>query len=297
MLIRTRQTTFANSMLMLVAIAWGFTFPVIKAWAGDVDAGVFVIARFSVAALVLLPFIKWRTLLSSKTMLAGLVLGLINSGVYLLQTISLNYISAARCAFLTGTVVIWMPLLRVLLSGVKITLLDLSASALCLFGLWILTGAEIHSIGIGDWLVFTSEAFFALSILYLDHINDKGHHPFALTFYQICFTCLVPILFCLKTQPSLLPLFHVHAISAVILCAAFATTFALLMQVHYQRYTSAEMAALIYATEPLWAAIFANSLFGEALTISLLVGGAIMISSVILPEMKFIIGWIRGEAS
>lgn len=281
-----KQLNFANLMLIIVAASWGLTFPIIKAWGGHIDASAFVTVRFLMATFVLLPFIRTSEVWCKQTLVAGFVLGLLNCGVYILQTFSLAYISAARCAFLTGTVILWVPLFRRLIFESQVTAIHLLAGFLCLFGLWILTGANLNNIGIGDGMMLFAEAFFALSLLYLEKVGFMCPNPLVLTFYQILFTALLSLLISVaRSSLSFLPFFKICPLMAVMFCGVIATALSLLLQVYYQRRTTSEYAALIYSTEPLWAAIFASMFFSERLTTSLIVGGTIIIFSVVLPEL------------
>lgn len=276
---------FANAMLLIITLAWGLTFPLIKSTASMLDPCLFVALRFSIAAIALLPFINRNALKSSKIIIAGLTLGLLNSSVYVLQTYSLSLMSASRCAFLAGSVVLWVPIFAKMLLKIKIRRTQIFASLLCLTGLWILTGANIASLGYGDFIMLIAEAFFALALIYLDRVSAKNIDLMTLAFYQVVFTCPLPFLLSILMKPSLQPLYQVSTMFTVLFCALFATALALSLQINYQRYTSSFHTALIFSLEPLWASLFANYMYGEALTQSLIVGGGMMIVSIVLPEI------------
>lgn len=280
---------FANLMLLVVAGFWGLTFPLIKSWANEVDASLFVTLRFLVGAIILLPFIRARTLYVKRTLLAGLILGLLNSGVYSLQVLALSGISAARCAFLTGTVVLWVPLFRKLLFAEKITFIQLISGCVCLLGLWILTGAHWEGVTKADGIMLLAEAFFGLALIYLERIGAHKHDVFALTFYQIIFTCLIPLGIAATKTEHIAMIWQLKPMLTILFCGIFATAISLLLQVHYQPRTSSEYASLIYATEPLWATLFASLFFHETLTKATIVGGTLMLLSVVLPELKILL--------
>jgi drug/metabolite transporter (DMT)-like permease len=65
-----------------------------------------------------------------------------------------------------------------------------------------------------------------------------------------------------------------------------ATAGMLYLQAKAQRYVSAEKAALIYAMEPVFAALFAWLWLAEVLTGPAAVGGAMVVCAVILSELR-----------
>lgn len=279
-----KKENFANFVLLNIVLLWGLTFPVIKTFAANVNPSAFVTARFLIAALVLIPFLKFKKLFSKQTLVAGIVLGVLNTGVYILQTYALGYIGAARCAFLTGAVIIWVPLFRFVLFGIRINFANLIAGLICIFGLWILTGAKFDSFTRADLAMMIAEAFFALSLLYLEKIDLNCINPFALTFYQLVFTGLVSLIVSIASKETSLLLLELKPIIAILFCGIFATALTILLQTLYQRHTTSEFAAIIYSTESLWAAIFAIFLFGEVANSSIILGGFIIICSVMFPQ-------------
>lgn len=275
----------APFFLMLTALFWGLTFPVIKAHAPSVAPELFVTTRFILAALIILPFVNFKLLTNKPVLKAGAILGLLNCCVYLLQTYAIGELSAARCAFLTGTVVLWVPLLRRMMLGSALSTTYVTCGLLCLIGLWILTGANFNDITSADGVMLIAEGFFAFSLIYLDKIKFESATVNALTFYQIMFTGLISALFCGVTRPSFSPLFNPHILSTIIFCAIFATVLSLYFQVKYQRKVGSEFAALIFATEPLWAAACSTLFFNELLNVNLIFGGILITLSVMLPEL------------
>ena len=151
-----KMSTKADFYLLLIALFWGMTFPLIKNAINHVDAYTFVWVRFTLSALVLLPFVfKHLKATRWNLLLACMILGLLNAEIYTLQTASLAYISASRCAFITGIGVVLVPLFAPLFKLGKISFFDIACGSLCLVGLFILTGSDFGNVGLGDlWSCF-----------------------------------------------------------------------------------------------------------------------------------------------
>jgi drug/metabolite transporter (DMT)-like permease len=285
-----KSSTKANLLFLLVTIIWGGTFPIIKAAVTHIGANAFVAIRFSLAAIALLPWAYSELKTSSRSVLkAGLILGIMNAAVYVLQTASMEYISASRCAFITGMNVIMVPILGRVLGIAHLKRIDLLATVICLIGLYILTGADFHHLNRGDALVFISATVTALSIVYLHRVSETHTAYRAITFYQIALTVPIPFFVFVSTsqfswQPSS------EVILALAYCAFLATIIPMYAQTRFQKDTTPTQIALIFSLEPVFASLFAAVFYHEAIGLEILLGGAIMLISMILP---LILNWFK----
>jgi drug/metabolite transporter (DMT)-like permease len=82
-----------------------------------------------------------------------------------------------------------------------------------------------------------------------------------------------------------LPLPSPAILAAVLFLGLVATGLVFWLQLVLQRHTSATHTALIFALEPVFAALFSWLWIGEALTASVLIGGGLMLAGVIAAEL------------
>ncbi len=277
-------TTKANLYLVLVTVIWGLTFPLIRNAVAHIDPLTFVSVRFFIAALALVPLV-WRSLnkTTGKLLFYCLILGLLNSGSYISQTIGLQTISSARAAFITGVSVIFVPFLMPLFRLGKPTRIEIICSVICLFGLYILTGANIAHITTGDKWVLLCAFCYALSVVFLKLITEQIKEYKLLTFYSILFTG--PIAFLFNGHISYHALLNPSVIIGILFCSIVATSVALYLQTKYIAYTSANKAMLIFMLEPVFASIFGFMVNGEKITHNVFIGGMLIFISLILPEL------------
>ncbi|MCD6048259.1 MAG: transporter drug/metabolite exporter family [Gammaproteobacteria bacterium] len=279
----------ANLIFLLISAIWGGTFPIIKAALSEASPNYFVFVRFTLAALLMLPFV-WRDFRESHKglVIAGLVLGVLNIVIYAFQTMSLAYISASRCAFITGSFVIMIPFFAAFARLTELSLLDILSAIVCTIGLYILTGANLNGLGIGDLLVFLCAVAYAASVVFLQYLSQKHYSPKLLSFYQIIFTIPFPLVYSyLLESHSSLGGFSFWW--GVIYCAVLATILPMTMQTKYQRDTNPTQVALIFAVEPVFAAFFSWMFYGEKLTANIFYGGALILLSLVLPVLGSII--------
>lgn len=277
--------TKANLNLLIVAILWAGTFPIIKDAVAAIDPYSFVSIRFLLAALLFLLFIvKKAPSFDKKLIISGIILGVLNAISYTTQTIGLQYISASRSAFITGICVVIVPLIAVIFKIERFSILNILAALFCLFGLYILTGSNIEHVSYGDILTLICALAVASSIVFLQYISASVTDYKSLCFYQILFTAPLPGVIALKVG-HISNIFHLTVLFAFFYCILFATIFTLFLQTKYQKYTTATSAALIFSLEPVFASILSVFINGETITRNIIIGGAVMLASVILPEL------------
>ena len=272
--------------LVLVAAFWGVTFPIVKSALAHISAEAFVTGRFALAALILLPgmLLQGRRV-ERRTLWAGAALGVLNGLVYLLLTASLEYISAARCAFLVGTNVALVPFMSHAVGLSRVRSVDLLSAGLCLAGLYWLTGADLRGIGFGDLLMVGCEVFFAMSLVLMAWVVRHGAQVRQLTFYQIIFTVPLPLLLTLGAGPVPSTALHAEVLWALAFCALAATVLPLLLQAHFLNHIGAPTAALVLSLEPVFAALFAHWVYQEPITPHMVGGASLMFSAALVPEL------------
>lgn len=98
-------------LLSLTTFLWGTTFVVTKAVLGRFPASQLIFARFLIAAILFLPFLRF----GRRLWLAAIELGVLLWLGYATQTIGLQYTTVSRSAFITALHVILVPVLVALL--------------------------------------------------------------------------------------------------------------------------------------------------------------------------------------
>jgi len=100
---------YANLGLLIVAMIWGATFPVVKIALNSMSPFAFNTIRFFITSLLFLP------LISKKGMKEGFKIGLATFLGYSFQTVGLEYTTATNAGFITSIYVVLMPIIAYLL--------------------------------------------------------------------------------------------------------------------------------------------------------------------------------------
>ena len=276
----------ADLALLLVTIFWGLTFPLIREALADMSAHWFVLLRFTLAALLFLPLILSLRVGRAKLLhaaAAGALLGLIAWSSYFAQTLGLRSTAAGRAAFLTGINVVLVPLLSPLFGAGRPSRIDLVAAVVALLGMVLLTDPSAGGITSGDVWILVCAIAYAIYIHVLQIFLRRGLDPSALAFTQVVGVALCAALV-MPAMESSWPRLGRDALVGLGFCALFATVATFWLQARFQGRTTPERVALIFALEPVFAAIFAYLLLAERLRPVSIAGGALILVAVVGAE-------------
>ena len=262
-----RRAEFA---LLCATLLWGTTFPVVRMAVQVVGAERLLVIRFAIAASCLLPLVL---LLGPArrgvraALFPGLGLGLLNWFAYYSQTRGLETIPAARAAFITALSVIFVPFLSPFFGLPKPSRLDIGAAFVAFVGLALLTNpVEAFQLGVnwGDAWVFGCAVSFALHIHCVSRTVAR-YQSMAVTFTHVL-GVLATALVMLPLAPERAVAFHTPVLLQLAYLGLVCTVVTFFIQARSQGQTTPERAALIYATEPLFATGFGYVLLNEKLT-------------------------------
>lgn len=285
MLNKISRCLVGESVLLFVTLCWGISFPLVGNSVATVDPSVFVMVRFFLAAIILLPFVFSEIKRSSKNVLvAGMIIAAFNVVVYISQTIGMQTVTSAEGSFITGISVVIVPFILPFFALGKPSKKDIACSFLCLLGLFFLVGGSFSHLSSGDAWVLLCAVFVAITIVYLQKVSSVLSSLSLLAFYQIFFTGVFSIPFTLGK--SFYPLLTYPVVGAILFCAFFATTIALLLQTKFQHYTTANRAAMIFCFEPIFGSLFGYLINDEKIGWSVFLGGLCILAGTMFSLIK-----------
>ncbi len=284
-------------ILILVTILWGATFVIVKEALQEISPMLFIAIRFIITALFLLPFVM-KQKLNLKSVYPGILLGVLLFAGFATQTVGLKFTSATKSGFLTGTSVIMIPLLQVLIEKRPPTKGVVLGTILVMLGITFLSSGGnsfvtlLQDFGsnfnLGDGLTLICAFFFALYIIYLD-VETKKHNFWVLLFVQIVTTMVLAILFAIVFSTTGLEeikySYSTKLILAILYTAIFATLITTALMTKYQKNITPTKAGIIYSFEPLFAAVFAFFLLGEKITNFGYMGAGFILLGLLVSEL------------
>lgn len=278
--------------MFAVAFIWGGGFVVVKQSLDSITPLWLLTARFFVgAAAIVLIFFKKLKLINRRSLLAGIVSGILIYGGFLFQTIAVLYTTASKNALLTASYVVLVPFVYWIMAGKRPAFLQVAAALLCFAGIAMLmyTGT-FGGFNKGDLLTLLCGLLFAVQISFLG-IYAQKHDTIVLTIVQLA-TCTVisfaaSLLFD-RNIPKTLPL---DTTVSVLYLGLLSTALAYLVQTVAQKYTPPANASLILCLECVIGCVLSVILLNERFTPLMWAGSALTVISVLLSQRT------RGEVA
>ena len=269
--------------LLSVAMAWGFSFLIMKDAIERQSVNNFLFTRFAVATVVMLMIRPQVIKLINRDLLlragsAGVFLG----AGYIFQTLGLERTGVAITGFVTGLYIVLTPFFAALILRQRVTAFTWSCIAMGTIGLGFLS-IRGWSIGFGELLTFISAILFALHIIALSKWSP-GRDTYAMTVIQLGVCALLAGIASIPDGYAPPPDADVWGV--VIFTAVFATAIAFIIQTWAQAHMSPIKVAVILTMEVVFAAAFAIILGGETLTLQSSIGGVLVVTAMYLIVVK-----------
>ena len=288
----------ADLVLVLVTAIWGSTFIVNRLAIETTPPLVFVLVRFALAGLVLLALARGRPRtpnLAKDSAVIGVLLAIgIGS-----QITGQLFTTASKAAFVTGLSVPLTPVAGYLMTRKKPSRENLAGLVLAAAGFAVLTWP--HSAAgwnRGDLLIVVTAVSYAILIVVLAETAPRhdvrwysfGQVAAAAIAVGVARLALAPFLtgagvfVAAESRPlALTP----RLVAAVFWMAIVATVVTFLLQTWAQQRMPATHAAILFALEPVFTALFAALFLGERMTGRDWSGAALVLLGIVVSELKF----------
>jgi drug/metabolite transporter (DMT)-like permease len=269
--------------LLLVGFVWGAAFVLMKDAIQEQPYMDFLATRFTVAAVAMFLL---RPVVASKLapgdLKYGAIAGVVLAFAYITQTIGLELTTASISGFLTGLYVVITPLLAWLVLKQKISLKIFIGAVLAAIGLGVLSGAATTvEFQIGQIWLIVCAVLYAVHILVLGKFG-QGRDSYRFAMLQIAFVAIVTWAFALADGYQAPPNGSVWF--AIVFTALLSTVFAFWVQTWAQTIIEPSRVALLITSEVIFTAMLAVGVGQEPLTLTMVVGGSIMVVAMLLVE-------------
>lgn len=250
--------------LVLVTVVWGVTFVQVKDAVAIYPLFAFLALRFAIGSFALFPLALRRARQGAWKggTVAGAFLGLLVAGAYATQTAGLVHTTVSGAGFVTGLYVVLTPLLALVLLRRRIEPATWLAVVLAALGFAMLSGIPQGSRS-GNALVLGSAVLWAAQIVLMERYAPRFDPLFlALGEMATCLVCFAAIALALGDLS--VPRGWV-VWGALLVTGLLASAFAFLVQSWAQQRMSAVRTAIVFALEPVFAALFGVLLAGDRL--------------------------------
>lgn len=278
-------------VMLLVTVIWGGGFVAIKM---GIDIGVPVglmnmirAAIFTVLTLVL--FHKHIFNMTRDEFKIGFLAGTANMLGFLLQSIGAQYTTVSNSAFLTTTNVVMIPFMAWIIMKRKPQPKNFVAVAICMAGTAVLAGVFRNGLhfNTGDLYSLACAFAFGLSIVFISMQKSESH--FAVGSFMIAVTHFLggALYFVFAEGMTVPQIDWKMAVLPLIYLGAGSSFLAQSMQVAAQKYVNPSTASLVLMFESVFGSIFSIMFGFEAFTLNLLIGGSLIVASLVVSEADF----------
>jgi drug/metabolite transporter (DMT)-like permease len=293
----------AYLLMTFVVAVWGSTFVLIKGALADSTPAAFNLIRMTLAFVLLAIAYhrSWRTIRRSDIG-AGALVGLCLAAGYQFQTTGLARTTPSKSAFITGLVVVLVPLFSIVPAlrppGARPPRWNaFLGAALAFLGILFLTSPanaaastslasflpDLSSINLGDILTFGCSIGFAFHCIALGHVSPRiPFQPLAILQVGFC-TLFMAVSLPFIEHP------HVHVttrlIIALVIAAALATAAAFSIQSWAQSILPSTHTALLLTLEPVFAWITSFLIMGERLGLRPASGAVLILIGIAITEL------------
>jgi len=295
---KTRSPTLrADAVLVAVTFVWGSSFVVVSKVVESSPPLGFLFWRFLLATLLIAPFLGGRRR-SAGLARDGFVVGLLLAAGMSLQVVGQLETTASKAAFLTGLSVVLTPFAAVLRTRRLPSLENGIGIVLASIGFFLLTfpsgggtlnRGDLFDLGCGDAIAF-----------YIVELSERSrrHNALWLTGIQLSVvTVSAALLSWLLRQPPLASFSAAAAESrpilwqgtflwSVLYLGSIGTVGTFFGQTWAQRHMSATHAAILFALEPVFAALLAAWLLKERLGTRGILGGTLVLAGILVSELN-----------
>ena len=298
------KTLRANLLLLLTAFIWGIAFVAQDVAMDTMEPFTFNAARTLVAALALLPCIRFLDRLNQKRgdssatasrkfadmtpaqkrtlLLGGLCCGAALFVGSSFQQLGIRETSAGKAGFVTALYIVLVPLSGLFFKR-SVRRNVWLAVALCTAGLFLLCVTDALTVGPGDLYLLLCAVAFTVHILVIDHFSPQTDcvRMSCLQFLVASALCATVMLF--TEHPTFASLLRGWApiLYAGVLSGGMGYT----LQMVAQRDTDPTVASLLMCLESVFAVLAGWVLLGDVLTVRELSGCALMLVGIVLAQL------------
>ena len=278
----------ADAVLAAATIVWGSSFVVVKNVVRDSPPLAFLFWRFLFAAVLVLALTAGKGL-NRRLLKDGAAAGILLAAGMSLQVVGQTETSASKAAFLTGLSVVLTPFAAYVRTRRLPSLENAVGITLASIGFFLLTfprgGGPLNR---GDLLMAACGVAFAFYIVEIGE-RTASHDPLRLTGVQVAVTALAAgvLSLLLRTPAETRPIvWQGTFLWSVLYLGSIGGVGTFLAQTWAQRHMSATHAAIIFALEPVVAALLAARFLGERLGERGIVGGFLVLAGILVSELR-----------
>lgn len=277
------KKTFTGDLMMLGAtMIFGAMTIFSKQILAELEVFNMVALRFLIAfAVCFAVFHRRYRAVDRETAIHAAVLGTFLFVSYLCMTLGCKYTTASNAGFMMSLVAFFTPLIIWAQEKKAPTLRQTASIFITLIGVGLMCLSGRFTLNKGDVICIFSAFFYAFQMLYTERYAEK-HDPIVLGTFQLIFVSAYAFIFSFALEDS----FHLPISAAgwgqLLYLALGCGALGFILQTAAEKFSSAGHATIIYASQPVFVALFSYLMLGEPITMQQIAGIIIVFAGVMI---------------
>ena len=241
-----------------------------------------VALRFLIAfAACLLVFHKRYRRLDKETFLHSGVLGTFLFISYLCMVLGCKYTTASNAGFMMSLVAFFTPLIILVQEHIVPGRVQIVSIIITIIGVGLMCLSGRLTLNKGDLICICCAFFYAFQMLYTERYAKK-HDPIVLGTFQLIFVSVYAFIFSFALEHSFRLPQSPAGWGQLMYLALGCGALGFILQTAAEKYSSADHATIIYASQPVFVALFSFLMLGEQITLRQIIGIVVVFVGVLI---------------
>ncbi|GAB6989228.1 DMT family transporter [Paenibacillus pini] len=276
----------ADLIILMITLFWGSSYLFMKMGLDSVEPFNLIALRFGIAFIIsAIVFHKRLRTLDRQTVKHSALLGLFLFGVFASIMIGLKSTSTSNAGFLMSLTVIFVPVISAIFLKNKPDKRLVCGVVLALTGIGFLTLKSSSALHVGDLWCILAALLFAIHIIWTGR-STKVADSLNLGIIQLGFAGVFGLIFSIIFETPHLPV-TLPGWTSVLVLSIVCSAIGFILQAIAQQYTTPTHTGLIFALEPVVAALIGIIYMHETLSLQGYIGAGLVLLGVTISELKW----------
>ncbi|MFC3767516.1 DMT family transporter [Paenibacillus sp. GCM10012303] len=275
----------AELLIVFVTVCWGASYLFMKMGLDSLGEFNLIALRFGIAFLLAAAIFGRRLLtVNMQTVRYAMLLGFLLFLVFTPIMFGLHTTTTSNAGFLVSLTVVFVPLISTVVFRKKIELSLILSVVVAITGIALLTVQPPFAMTSGDLLCMAAAFMYAIHIMVVSIAAQKVD-TLNLGILQLGFAGLYGLVFSLLFETPSLP-GSPGGWAAILMLSVVCSALGYILQTVAQKYISPTRTGLLFALEPVFAAVIGYWFAGEQLSPKGYIGAALVLLSIVLSTVK-----------
>lgn len=277
-----RRTIAGDIMMLAATMIFGAMTIFSKQILAELDVFNMVALRFLIAFVVCFVVFHRRYLKMDKaTAVHSAVLGTFLFISYLCMVIGCKYTTASNAGFMMSLVAFFTPIIVWVQEHKRPTRRQTASIFITLLGVGLMCLSGTLTLNKGDLVCIMSAFFYAFQMLYTERYANQ-HDPIVLGTFQLIFVSVFGFIFSFLLEDNFgLPV-SAAGWGQLLYLALGCGALGFILQTASEKLSSASHSTIIYASQPVFVAVFSYLMLGEPISVRQIIGIIIVFAGVLI---------------